>query len=383
AATAAARLAAAAAAAAAAIAAAAAAQATLSRRRERDDPRKARRRGYPAEERLRLPDALHQHAAPAAHAAQAAQGGRRASAANVRGARARPRGAAPLGRGRGGHARAQARPRARPRCQRRRRPLRAAPRAARQPLAAHRRARARLDGAPRAGGRGTARACTRTRHGRPLREALPRCEPQVGRRGRVARTLAAATRIPWQRLVRRAQPQTGGRQRSGGFRACGCGGRRRWGGLDRSARPFSRWPCGCDRDWRFAYPTRPGQAVPPAASFLAYLLPRSQTQPADAREAYEWAREYSHDVKRSDTRDGFLLLLAEDGSASYNELAARIELTRRSVAERVQSGINALRPTELTLARRDASAAEGGDRGDRRGGRGGDRGGDGRGCGEG
>lgn len=102
------------------------------------------------------------------------------------------------------------------------------------------------------------------------------------------------------------------------------------------------------------------------SSFLAYLLPAQPHPPAAAgaddapcaAERFEWVREYSHDVKRTE-RDSFLFVLGADGrSASYNELSARIELTRRSVAERVQSGINALRPATITLSRRDESAEE-------------------------
>lgn len=108
------------------------------------------------------------------------------------------------------------------------------------------------------------------------------------------------------------------------------------------------------------------------ANFLAYLLPadaveaaalqeaeRRQQQPLPrAAERYEWVREYSMDIKKLRAADSFLIVLADDGSALYNELSARIELTRRSAAERVHSGINALRPAAISLTRTGEVAAE-------------------------
>jgi hypothetical protein len=97
-------------------------------------------------------------------------------------------------------------------------------------------------------------------------------------------------------------------------------------------------------------------------TFLAYLLPADaktaqHKQPDDAV-PYSWVREYRHDVKPTAAGDAYLLCLGADGSASYNELSARIELTRRSVADRVHSGLNALRPSEVALRTRGHSETE-------------------------
>lgn len=99
------------------------------------------------------------------------------------------------------------------------------------------------------------------------------------------------------------------------------------------------------------------------------MVPRAGGGAEGAPRPLEWVREYAHELKPLDGSTYLLVLSAPEGggpedggggsaAALYNEVSGRLELTRRSLAERAASGLNELRPSALTLTRRAANEAE-------------------------